>query len=86
MLLVPKLLLSCLQQLGGLQHVLLILVLLKASAQHAGKEPILVPVTEQKQKEKMVLGFLHNQAANMKFLNHSFGSTAADITFVCFLH
>lgn len=47
MLVGPELLLSRLQHLGGLHHVLLIFALIKASTQHAGIEPVLVSIMEK---------------------------------------
>ena len=48
MLVGPELLLSHLQHLGGLNHVLLILVFIEASPQQAGVEPVFVSITGQR--------------------------------------
>lgn len=47
MLVGPELLLSRLQHLGSLDHVLLVLVVVEAGPQQAGVEPVLVSVTDK---------------------------------------
>lgn len=53
----PELLLSCLQHHSGFHHVLLILVLIEASPQHAGVEPVLVSVIGNLKKYSSSLCF-----------------------------
>lgn len=51
----PELLLSCLQQHGGLHHILLILVFIETSPHQAGIEPVFVSITGKHKQQLNIL-------------------------------
>lgn len=61
MLVGPELLLARLQHLGGLHHVLLILVLVEPSPKYAGIEAVFVSTIGKHNKNLTYLCFIHLQ-------------------------